>query len=443
MNNKSSNDSDLLTWGIIAVCFVLGLWPVSIFLLLRKLIPAFRSGLNASRGVSDLNDTAARFDRYKLIVAGNDAMPIEHIASAAGVSYETALRELRQMLSQGAFGPDAYINYLTKMLVLRASGASAAPASDAARPASGAKTKKDAPGYTPASARKAGKAVGGGLTALGVVMLVFGALIGAIAAGMIADAAMSTGGLIWLALTALFCILGGIAALVARGSNAKRQRRFSKYIAVIGKRKLMDLAELARAAGVNETTTVKDLEAMIDKGYFDKSAYVDLGLGSLILSPDARPEYQEPEPEKPPEDQYASILREIRDLNDRIADVAVSERISKIEDITAKIFKIVQDKPEKLPQIKSFMSYYLPTTLKLLDSYATFEKQGIQGENIDAARHNIEGILDTLVKGFSQQLDQLFTADNLDISADIDVLETMMKKDGLSGGNDFQVAGGH
>ena len=89
------------------------------------------------------------------------------------------------------------------------------------------------------------------------------------------------------------------------------------------------------------------------------------------------------------------------------------------------------------------MSYYLPTTLKLLDSYATFEKQGITGENIDSARMNIEKTLDTLVQGFSQQLDQLFTADVLDISADIDVLENMMKKDGLTGGDDFQVAQSH
>ena len=78
-----------------------------------------------------------------------------------------------------------------------------------------------------------------------------------------------------------------------------------------------------------------------------------------------------------------------------------------------------------------------------MDSYATFEKQGITGENIDSARLNIEKTLDTLVQGFSQQLDQLFTADVLDISADIDVLENMMKKDGLTGGDDFQIAQSH
>ena len=440
MNNKGKNDNDFLTWGIIAVCFVIGLWPISIFLLIKKFLPAFINGLKSTRSTDSVNDTSYRFDRYRQIVEGNDSMPIEVIASAAGVSYETALREIRQMVSEGKFGPEAYINYLTKTLVLKASAGQASPKS-AARPAG---TKPGMAGYTPVSSLKKGEGKGGGaLSVLGVIMIAFGAIIGSVALGMIADAAMSAGGLIWISLTALFCILAGIGALVARGKNKKRQRRFTKYLAVIGSKKLMDLEQLARAAGVNEETTVKDLEAMIDKGYFDKSAYVDLGLGSLILSPDARPEYKAPDPERDAESQYASILREIRNVNDRIADEQVSERIYKIEDITAKIFKIVEDKPEKQPQIKSFMSYYLPTTLKLLDSYATFEKQGITGENIDSARMNIEKTLDTLVQGFSQQLDQLFTADVLDISADIDVLENMMKKDGLTGGDDFQVAQSH
>ena len=124
-----------------------------------------------------------------------------------------------------------------------------------------------------------------------------------------------------------------------------------------------------------------------------------------------------------------------------IADPSVSARVNKIEEITAKIFRIVEDKPEKLPQIKSFMSYYLPTTLKLLRSYVTLERQGVGGENIDAAKKNIEGVLDNLVKGFSQQLDLLFKSDYLDISTDIEVLEAMMAKDGLGGGMKFETEG--
>ena len=77
------------------------------------------------------------------------------------------------------------------------------------------------------------------------------------------------------------------------------------------------------------------------------------------------------------------------------------------------------------------MNYYLPTTLKLLKAYARLEKQAVAGENIKSSRQEIERILDKLTEGFRQQLDRLFQADAIDISSDIDVLETMMAKDGL------------
>ncbi len=78
------------------------------------------------------------------------------------------------------------------------------------------------------------------------------------------------------------------------------------------------------------------------------------------------------------------------------------------------------------------MNYYLPTTVKLLTSYGMRERQSYQGENIIAARKNIEDILSTLVYAFEKQLDKLFAAEAIDISSDIQVLETMIAKDGLT-----------
>jgi 5-bromo-4-chloroindolyl phosphate hydrolysis protein len=89
------------------------------------------------------------------------------------------------------------------------------------------------------------------------------------------------------------------------------------------------------------------------------------------------------------------------------------------------------------------MNYYLPTTLKLLHAYETLEKQGIKGENIMSAKQDIERVLDTLASGYEQQLDNLFKADAIDISADIDVLESMMEQDGLTNdGNMFKTSDG-
>ena len=83
------------------------------------------------------------------------------------------------------------------------------------------------------------------------------------------------------------------------------------------------------------------------------------------------------------------------------------------------------------PQIRKFMNYYLPTTLKLLDSYALLEAQGIEGENITASKAEIERTMDTLIAGFEKQLDRLFSSQAMDITADVEVLEGMMAQDGL------------
>ena len=117
----------------------------------------------------------------------------------------------------------------------------------------------------------------------------------------------------------------------------------------------------------------------------------------------------------------------------------ISQKVDKIEELTAKIFKIVDESPDKRPRIDRFLSYYLPTTTKLLRAYSTFEKQGIKGENISKAKEKIARTLDTLISGFELQLDQLFEADVMDIAAEINVLENLMKQDGLSAEKrDFQ-----
>ena len=86
-----------------------------------------------------------------------------------------------------------------------------------------------------------------------------------------------------------------------------------------------------------------------------------------------------------------------------------------------------------------FMNYYLPTTLKLLESYSRIEEVGVAGQNMRDAKDNIEKILDMLVVGFEGQMDQLFKSESLDITSDIEVLERMMNKDGLTGNTDFRI----
>ena len=113
----------------------------------------------------------------------------------------------------------------------------------------------------------------------------------------------------------------------------------------------------------------------------------------------------------------------------------ISAKIDRIEEVTHKILQYQKTHPQRTEQLRTFLNYYLPTTLDILRSYARLDAQGVEGENITAAKQRIEGMMDKVVEGFEKQLDKLFSSDAMDIAADVQVLENMLKKDGLSGDN--------
>lgn len=126
-------------------------------------------------------------------------------------------------------------------------------------------------------------------------------------------------------------------------------------------------------------------------------------------------------------------IAEMKRLDDNIADPGISADIVRLEQVSAKIFEEVKRDPKKLPQIRKFMDYYLPTTLKLLNAYDRMSAAGVSGENIDTTLAKVEGMMRTIVSAFEKQLDALYGADALDISTDITVLENMMAREGLVG----------
>lgn len=130
--------------------------------------------------------------------------------------------------------------------------------------------------------------------------------------------------------------------------------------------------------------------------------------------------------------QGQEVLQQIKTLKAQIKDKRMQEKMTQLETLAGKIFDHVARNPEKASQIRKFMNYYLPTTLKLLHTYAEVSSQGVRGKNITATMSKIETIMDTIVTAFEKQLDNLFGADALDISTDITVLEGMLQREGLA-----------
>ena len=128
----------------------------------------------------------------------------------------------------------------------------------------------------------------------------------------------------------------------------------------------------------------------------------------------------------------ALAIREMKRLDENIADPGISADIVRLEQVSAKIFEEVKAHPEKLPQIRRFLDYYLPSTLKLLNAYDRMSGTGVSGENIDTTLAKVEGMMRTITAAFEKQLDSLYGAEALDISTDITVLENMMAREGLT-----------
>lgn len=140
----------------------------------------------------------------------------------------------------------------------------------------------------------------------------------------------------------------------------------------------------------------------------------------------------DPEVDKMLEDGRLAI-EEMKRLDLSIEDAAISADIARLEQVSARIFKEVKADPKKGKQIRKFMDYYLPTTLKLLNAYDRAVSAGISGENVDGTITKVSGMMKTIVTAFEKQLDSLYGSEALDISTDITVLETMMAREGLVG----------
>ena len=132
-------------------------------------------------------------------------------------------------------------------------------------------------------------------------------------------------------------------------------------------------------------------------------------------------------------------LSEMGRLYMSIKDPEVRQKINEIMRITDKITQDAIADPSDIPQIRKFMNYYLPTTIKLLNAYDRMSSQGIEGENLDKSMKNINEMLDAAIVAYKKRLDSLFANQALDIETDIDVMNTMLAREGLAGNKDFDI----
>lgn len=313
-----------------------------------------------------------------------------------------------------------------------------------------------------APSREAGtKALYGGATgqrAGGVVLIVAGVVVAVpvLILGAVAAFASLTGVLVLFAVGALGC-----AALAYAGARKLQlAAAFDRYRNLIGGRQACSIAELASGSATREGKVRSNVKAMISKGML-KQASLDEANDMLFLTRQAAEQHRIAgeaselqqrqrslaQSVKPKDDEDAAritpdaqrvldkgeaFIAAIREGNDAIPDEEVSQALGRIEHLVRAIVDTATANPEVIDDLDQLMDYYLPTTVKLLDTYRELEGQPVQTNATRKSKQEIKGALDSLGAAFEKLLDSLFHDKAIDVSSDISVLNTVLAQDGLT-----------
>lgn len=298
-------------------------------------------------------------------------------------------------------------------------------------------------------------AVGGIFTGIfGIASIVMAAVQSAIpSAGLILAGRITLSITIPLTIASAVVLFKGI-------SLSGRVKRFRRYTKLIGQRTYCQVKELAAAVGKNEKFVVRDIQKLIENKAFT-NGHLDAQNTCLMLDDavyrqylDAQEAYRQrtlEEQKRRKEDQavFSSegidnpelvrtieegnrYIEAVRRANDAIPGEEISEKLYRLEALIRKIFEILKQKPEQLPKLRKFMNYYMPTTLKLVQTYQELDAQPASGENIQQSKTEIEKTLDTINLAYEKLLDSFFEDAAMDIKSDITVLETMLAQEGLT-----------
>lgn len=287
-------------------------------------------------------------------------------------------------------------------------------------------------------------------TVFGSVCLGVGVLTGLLTAGI----AAGTGALTGAALGLFICLAvpfvsAGIWMLGRGAAHRGRLERFQSYVNCIGERSYVKVSDLAASVHKSEKYTVRDLKKMVELQMFPQGHISEQG-NLFILDHETYRQYESMQrevaaqararSEETPEKQALretvergqDYLKAIRKANEAIPGEEITQKLNRLEHAVSRIYEQIKKQPEKLSELRRFQEYYLPTTLKLVETYREFDAQPIAGENITTAKAEIEASLDTINQAFEKLFDSLFADAAMDISTDISVLHTLLAQEGLT-----------
>ena len=108
----------------------------------------------------------------------------------------------------------------------------------------------------------------------------------------------------------------------------------------------------------------------------------------------------------------------------------VKSQIADIENTCRKILARLEEQPNMLSSLRTFLRYYLPVTLRLLDERAKLEHEVNAGQNAEIAQ-KIRVAMGEVQTALHRQLAALDEYRFINLVSEMDVLADMLRSDGL------------
>ena len=266
----------------------------------------------------------------------------------------------------------------------------------------------------------------------------------------------------WAATGFLLLGLSSAIGFISHGKNKIQLiSRAKRYVQLCGTKMYAEIEDLASRVGVSPRKVAKDIRKILQNGIIP-SAHVDRQGTHLMLNDMVYKQYTEAEnsrllrekeekeqerlegknrkvmnASKEPENELSQMIAEgkefidkIHHLNDLIPGEVISAKLYRLEDLLKEIFTRLEKEPAQMKRMHKVMNYYLPTTLKLVESYNEFDVVISPNEEILSAKAEIERTIDTINEAFVELLNSLFQPKVFDVTADAQVLQTMLASDG-------------
>lgn len=286
---------------------------------------------------------------------------------------------------------------------------------------------------------------------------------------------ISNGGGWWVTFFVLSLVL--LVFLIMTGVGCRQKKRLDraqKYLELAGNNHYINLSDLALYTNKPIKFVLKEIRKMLEAGHFPQG-HLDNQESCLLLDDKIYREYldlekqrrlqereqkaqelrselsdrkkgnvgAETKPVSGTESADAELnaiiaegqecIRKLRDMNDSIPGEEISAKLFRLENLLKEIFEGLEDHREQRHQMRKFMNYYLPTTLKLVEAYKEFDEMEAQSQEIMEAKLEIEKTLDTINCAFEELLARMYRDTAFDVTTDAQVLTTMLVKEGLAG----------